>query len=63
MTPTLVSSAWTSTLSLSVPEAELVSEEDARPQLATSTKSPRMMLWNGSRENTTEQFTTDLNVI
>ena len=59
MTPSLVFSVWTSTSSSSVPEAESVSEEDAKLPLVPSTKSPRTKPWNGSRENTTVLSTTD----
>jgi len=59
MIPSLVFSAWTSTLSSSAPEAESVSAEDAKPPLVPSTEFPRRMPWNGSRENTTVPSTTD----
>ena len=63
MTPSQVSSVWTSTSSSSAPVAESVSEEDAKPQSAASIKSRRRSPWNGSKENTMEPSITDLIVI
>jgi hypothetical protein len=60
MTPSQVFSAWTSTSSSKDQEAESASEEDARPELAPSTKSERKNQWNGSEENTTVPSTTDI---
>jgi hypothetical protein len=54
-----VFSVWTFTLSLKDQEAELVSEEDANPELEPSTEFPRMTQWNGSDANTMVPFTTD----
>lgn len=59
MIPSLVFSVWTFTLSSRDPEAESVSEEDAKLLLDINTKFPRMKLWNGSRENTMVPSTTD----
>ena len=60
MTPSPVSSVWTSTLSLSDQEAELVSEEDAKAESELNTELARKTLWNGSRRNMMELSTTDL---
>lgn len=60
MTPSPVSSVWTSTLSSSALEAELDSDAAAKAPLAPSTESPKKKLWNGSEENTMEPSTTDL---
>jgi hypothetical protein len=59
MTPSLVSSEWTSTLSSRDPEAELDSEDVAKPPLELSTAFPRKTQWNGSDANMTALFTTD----
>lgn len=54
-----VFSVWTFTLSLKDQEAELVSEEDANPELEPSTEFQKMTPWNGSEENMMVLFTTD----
>jgi len=60
MTPSLVFSVWTSTSSSRDPEAESVSEEDAKVESELSIKLARKMLCNGSKRNTTVQFIIDL---
>ena len=59
MTPSLVFSAWISTLFWRDLEAESLSVEDARAKLEPSTESPKRTLCNGSRENTTVPSITD----
>lgn len=54
-----VSSVWTSTSFLRDLEAELDSEEDAKPPLVLNTEFPKKMLWNGSDANMMEPSTTD----
>jgi hypothetical protein len=62
MTPSPVSSEWTSTSSSSVQEAEWVSEEDAKQRSEPSTEFPRRKPCNGSDVNMTAPSTTDYRI-
>ena len=60
MIHSLVFSVWTFTWFWRDQEAEWVWEEDANQESVPSTEFQRRSQWNGSEENTTVPFTTDI---